>query len=77
MGLELAARINSFLAALVLLTAFAMLAQRRMNGLIHLFADGDLSREPLNLIRSQVFQRGARGLGSERDEEQRCSLQSG
>jgi len=35
--LELAARINSFLAALVLLTAFAMLAQRRMNGLIHLF----------------------------------------
>ena len=38
MGIELAARINSFLAALVLLTAFAMLAQRRMNGLIHLFA---------------------------------------
>jgi hydrogenase-4 component E len=37
MDLELAARINSFLAALVLLTAFAMLAQRRMNGLIHLF----------------------------------------
>lgn len=34
----LAARVNSFLAALVLLTAFAMLAQRRMNGLIHLFA---------------------------------------
>jgi len=38
MSLELASRINSFLAALVLLTAFAMLAQRRMNGLIHLFA---------------------------------------
>ena len=38
MNLELAARINSFLAALVLLTAFAMLAQRRMNGLINLFA---------------------------------------
>ena len=38
MSLELAAKINSFLAALVLLTAFAMLAQRRMNGLIHLFA---------------------------------------
>lgn len=37
MDLELAARVNSFLAALVLLTAFAMLAQRRMNGLIHLF----------------------------------------
>ena len=37
-SLELAAKINSFLAALVLLTAFAMLAQRRMKGLIHLFA---------------------------------------
>jgi hydrogenase-4 component E len=37
MTLELAARINSFLAAFVLLTAFGMLAQRRMNGLIHLF----------------------------------------
>jgi len=37
-SLELAAKINSFLAALVLLTAFAMLAQRRLNGLIHLFA---------------------------------------
>jgi len=35
--LALAARVNSFLAALVLLTAFGMLAQRRMNGLIHLF----------------------------------------
>jgi len=34
---ELAARVNSFLAALVLLSAFAMLAQRRMSGLIHLF----------------------------------------
>ena len=38
MDVELAARVNSFLAALVLLTAFAMLAQRRLNGLIHLFA---------------------------------------
>src|SRR5512143_28903 len=37
MTLELAARINSYLAAFVLLTAFGMLAQRRMNGLIHLF----------------------------------------
>jgi len=35
---ELAAQINGFLAALVLLTSFAMLVQRRMNGLIHLFA---------------------------------------
>ncbi|MDA8166093.1 MAG: hypothetical protein M0017_13805 [Desulfobacteraceae bacterium] len=33
-----AAQINSFLAALVLLTSFAMLAQKRLNGLIHLFA---------------------------------------
>ena len=37
MNLALAAQINSFLAAFVLLTAFGMLAQRRMNGLIHLF----------------------------------------
>jgi hydrogenase-4 component E len=37
MTLELAARINSYLAAFVLLTAFGMLVQRRMNGLIHLF----------------------------------------
>lgn len=33
-----AAQINSFLAALVLLTSFGMLAQRRIYGLIHLFA---------------------------------------
>lgn len=32
-----AAQINSFLAALVLLTAFAMLVQKRVYGLIHLF----------------------------------------
>jgi len=38
MNLQIAAQINSFLAAFVLLTAFAMLAQRRVNGLIHLFA---------------------------------------
>ena len=31
-------QINSFLAAIVLLTAFGMLAQRRVYGLIHLFA---------------------------------------
>ncbi|MEJ2031975.1 MAG: formate hydrogenlyase [Deltaproteobacteria bacterium] len=33
-----AAQINSFLAALVLLTSFGMLVQKRLNGLIHLFA---------------------------------------
>ncbi len=38
MNLTIAANINSFLAALVLLTAFGMLVQRRMYGLIHLFA---------------------------------------
>jgi hydrogenase-4 component E len=38
MSLLAAAQINSFLAALVLLTAFGMLVQRRMYGLIHLFA---------------------------------------
>lgn len=37
MDLQIAAQINSFLAAFVLLTAFAMLAQRRVYGLIHLF----------------------------------------
>jgi len=37
MNLQIAAQINSFLAAFVLLTAFAMLAQRRVYGLIHLF----------------------------------------
>ncbi len=38
MNLHFAAEIISFLAALVLLTAFGMLVQRRMYGLIHLFA---------------------------------------
>ncbi len=38
MNIAAAAQINSFLAALILLTAFGMLVQRRMNGLIHLFA---------------------------------------
>lgn len=38
MDLQIAAQINSFLAAFVLLTAFAMLAQRRVYGLINLFA---------------------------------------
>jgi len=38
MHLNIAAQINSFLAALILLTAFGMLVQRRMYGLIHLFA---------------------------------------
>jgi hydrogenase-4 component E len=38
MDLTIAAQINSFLAAFVLLTAFAMLVQKRIYGLIHLFA---------------------------------------
>jgi len=38
MNLHIAAQINSFLAALVLLTAFGMLTQKRIYGLIHLFA---------------------------------------
>ncbi|MGE5300703.1 MAG: formate hydrogenlyase [Acidobacteriota bacterium] len=38
MNLAIAAQIISFLAALVLLSAFGMLVQRRMYGLIHLFA---------------------------------------
>jgi hydrogenase-4 component E len=37
-NLETAAQITSFIAALVLITSFAMLAQRRISGLIHLFA---------------------------------------
>jgi hydrogenase-4 component E len=37
MTIQTAAQIISFLAALVLLTAFGMLVQRRMTGLIHLF----------------------------------------
>src|ERR1700687_1024573 len=38
MNMQLAAQINSPLAALILLTAFGLLVQRRMNGLLHLFA---------------------------------------
>jgi hydrogenase-4 component E len=38
MNIAAAAQINSFLAALILLSAFGMLVQKRMNGLIHLFA---------------------------------------
>lgn len=38
MEINLAAQINSFLAALVLLAAFGMLVQKRVYGLIHLFA---------------------------------------
>jgi hydrogenase-4 component E len=38
MTLTIASQINSFLAAFILLTAFGMLVQRRMYGLIHLFA---------------------------------------
>ncbi|MDA8083994.1 MAG: formate hydrogenlyase [Nitrospiraceae bacterium] len=38
MDLQTAAQINSFLAAFVLLTAFGMLAQKRISSLIHLFA---------------------------------------
>jgi len=38
MGLNIAAQISSFLAALVLLSAFGMLVQKRINGLINLFA---------------------------------------
>ena len=38
MNMQVAAQINGFLAALILLTAFGMLVQRRMNGLIRLFA---------------------------------------
>lgn len=38
MDIKIAVQITSFLAALVLLTAFAMLAQRRMYGLVNLFA---------------------------------------
>src|SRR5512137_833324 len=38
MTTQLAAQINSLLAAFILLTAFAMLVQRRMYALLHLFA---------------------------------------
>ncbi|MEW6602084.1 MAG: formate hydrogenlyase [Nitrospirota bacterium] len=38
MDLNVAVQLNSFLAAFVLLTAFGMLVQRRMFGLVHLFA---------------------------------------
>lgn len=37
MDIQTASHINGFLSAFVLLTAFAMLAQRRVYGLIHLF----------------------------------------
>src|SRR3970040_2950869 len=38
MTTSLAAQINSVLAALILLTAFGLLVQRRIYGLLHLFA---------------------------------------
>src|SRR5574341_677711 len=38
MNPQLASQINSLLAALILLTAFALVVQRRMNALLHLFA---------------------------------------
>lgn len=38
MPISFAAQINSVLAALILLTAFGLLVQRRMYGLLHLFA---------------------------------------
>jgi hydrogenase-4 component E len=38
MDIALAAQINSLLAAMILLTSFALLVQRRMNALLHLFA---------------------------------------
>jgi len=38
MDIATAAQVNSFLAAVVLLTAFGMLVQKRVYGLIHLFA---------------------------------------
>ncbi len=38
MSVSFAAQLNSILAALILLTAFGLLAQRRIYGLLHLFA---------------------------------------
>jgi hydrogenase-4 component E len=38
MNMHLASQINSLLAALILLTAFGLVVQRRMNALLHLFA---------------------------------------
>src|SRR3989304_5657664 len=38
MNIHIAAQINSFMAAVILPTAFGMLVQRRIYGLIHLFA---------------------------------------
>ncbi len=38
MNTQLASQINSLLAALILLTAFGLVVQRRMNALLHLFA---------------------------------------
>ena len=44
---SLAAQINSLLASLILLTAFALLAQRKILGLVHLFAwQGWISAQP-------------------------------
>jgi hydrogenase-4 component E len=38
MNTHLASQLNSLLAALILLTAFALVVQRRMNALLHIFA---------------------------------------
>src|SRR5512140_1320832 len=38
MNMHIAAQINSLLAAMILLTAFGLVVQRRMNALLHLFA---------------------------------------
>jgi len=38
MDINIAAQINSVLAALILLTAFGLLVQRRISGLLHIFA---------------------------------------
>lgn len=38
MNVSTAAQLNSLLAALILLTAFALVVQRRMNALLHIFA---------------------------------------
>src|SRR5512136_2596333 len=38
MSMSFAAQINSVMAALILLTAFGLLVQRRILGLLHLFA---------------------------------------
>ncbi len=38
MSMNFAAQVNSVMAALILLTAFGLLVQRRILGLLHLFA---------------------------------------